>query len=170
MARPVKLFNMVFPVISMRKNPATGRVETATNQIYGTAFPIAPGLFMTAEHVASAAAADGRVCVSRIPSNPGAQMPSYPARACYVFPEFDVGLLVIDVPDAVPVPLVFDQPLDNLQDVETTGFPLAVDPEWLRVVPRSFKGSVVTRRTVFEKPGQPAGYELTFPARSEERR
>jgi hypothetical protein len=66
--------------------------------------------------------------------------------------------------DRMPaIPLSFRE-LGLRHSVSATGFPFAVDAEWVNIVPRSFEGYVITRRELLHvQPGQPPGYELSFP-------
>ena len=46
----------------------------------------------------------------------------------------------------------------------TLGYPFAVDAEYVNIVPRAFRGYVITRRELLHvQPAQPTGYELSFP-------
>jgi hypothetical protein len=54
----VRLFDTPVPVLAAKHKP-DGGIEAPKPMIYGTAFPILAGLFLTASHVFQAAEADG---------------------------------------------------------------------------------------------------------------
>lgn len=138
------------------------KIETAAPVVYGTAFPIAPGLFATAAHVWTAAQSDGIPILSRIPRNLG---PLVPLRinAAEVVPAIDLALIRCDdLANVTPFPIDFDRTLTIHDQVSAVGFPMATDPEWVSIIHRGFAGTVITRREMYHIGGQPPGYEVSF--------
>ena len=63
----VRMFDLHLGVVAATKT-ASGQVEAPKPLIYGTAFPILPGLFVTAGHSARDARADGLLGLVRLNS------------------------------------------------------------------------------------------------------
>jgi hypothetical protein len=134
--------------------------------VYGTAFPLLPGLLATAGHVLKAAASDGKPAAVRLEvTEKGVGFDVRQLSAWEIFDDIDFALMLCPGLIAHPIcwPVSFE-PLPILQDVSALGFPAAVDPEHLAMVIRGFKGHVVTRRRMLHVKGQPPGYELSMPA------
>lgn len=157
----VNALDMHLPVLSVTRL-STGAVSSAKAYVYGTAFPIAKGLFATAGHVLDAALSDGTPCLSRFVGG-GGQLPAHIATRWERFPEIDFAL--IECPELAWIPRVPVAFADvNFWDPAfALGFPFAADAEWVSVVPRGFRGYVVTRRKLAHLPAQPPGIELSFP-------
>jgi trypsin-like peptidase len=131
--------------------------------VYGTAFPIGGGLFVTASHVIADVEADGFPALSMLV--PGEPLRAYRVNATARYSAFDLGLLRSESPrlrDLPSMPIDFDRTLGMMLDASAVGFPLAMDPEHLTVTPRAFSGRVVARRRMTQLPGQPMGYEVSF--------
>lgn len=133
--------------------------------VFGTAFPIAPGLFMTANHVLTDALADaGTDGVVALFRKGPTQIESGPVTQHEAIPSLDLALLACPhFKRLEPLPADFT-PLDIFVPVSAAGYPYAVDSERLSFVPRGFAGHVVTRRELYHLPAQPPGYEVSFPA------
>lgn len=160
---PVPENDLHFPIFALKRD-ADG-AQTTSPVIYGTAFPIAPGVFLSAGHVLRDASADGVPVLSRIPSPSGPRL-FQPFRLQFnIFTGIDLAVLKCEgLADIVPLPLDFDRTLTIGDEVSALGFPVAVDAEWVSVVHRGFRGHVITRREFYHLNGQPPGYELSFPA------
>jgi len=123
---------------------------------YGTAFCIAPDLFLTAAHVFKDARGDGDVALARLtPGNFHAQIVS----DFDIFDDIDLALLHCNNLPAEILPLNLS-PLNFLHDVFAMGYPFGLEPPHYYL--RAFKGHIVTRRSLASLPGGPPGYELSF--------
>lgn len=157
----MRAYDFNLPVLAYRRTPAGG-IETPEAVIYGTAFPIAEGLFATAAHVVEAAAAKGNVGLSYV-TGAGEPILHHDVVQYDLAKEIDLAVLYCpSLKHLSPMPLDFDQPLDLLHPVMSMGFPMALDVEYVTCVPRAFMGHVVTRRQLYHLPGQPPGYEVSF--------
>jgi hypothetical protein len=133
--------------------------------VHGTAFPIAPGLFMTANHVLNFALDDaGKDGVVALFRKGPQQVEAGAVGKHESLPGLDLALLSCPYFRALlPVPILF-RPLDIYTSVSAAGYPYAVDPERLAFAPRGFAGHVITRRELYHLPSQPPGYEVSFPS------
>jgi hypothetical protein len=130
--------------------------ELSYGVFHGTAFGLAPDLFLTAAHVFEAARGDGEVALARLtPGNFHAQI----AKDFEVFDDIDLALLYCPNLSAEILPFNFI-PLNFLEDVFTMGFPFGFEPPVYHL--RAFKGHVVTRRRLTNLSAMPPGYELSF--------
>src|SRR5689334_17635007 len=132
------------------KGALGGSFQVNKPVVFGTAFPIAPGLFMTANHVLrdalADAGADGIVALFR---KGATEVESGPVTRHEAIPHLDVALL--ECPhfkrlEALPVEF---SALDIFMPVSAAGYPYAVDTARLSFVPRGFAGHVVTRRELY---------------------
>lgn len=154
------MLDLHLAVVAVRRKP-DGGLESPRPVIYGTAFPIAPGLFVTAGHVADDARADGMIGLAHIGPEGGVRVSSVPDYEVFS----GIDLAVMSCPDlsGLPaMPLDFNHQLTLLDPAYAIGYPWSLDPEWVTVVPRGFRGHVVTRRETYQLPAQPPGYELSF--------
>jgi hypothetical protein len=158
----IKVLDLHLGVVAVSQKP-DGGVEALKPVIYGTAFPILPGLFVTAGHVASDVRVDGIPGLVQITEQREVKVSEI--TRFEVFTGIDLALLECpSLRHLIPMPLEFDRELTLLDPAYAIGYPLALDPEWVTVVPRAFRGHVVTRRELYQLAGQPAGYELSFHA------
>jgi hypothetical protein len=139
------------------------RIEPRSPYVYGTAFPIwHGGLLLTAAHVLDSARASGEVVVGRLGEGPG-PIPAYGVERAEVFPEYDLALLKCPgLEKFPPIALEMEKTLGLFDEVRAVGYPFSVDPEHLIATHRGFAGHVVAFRQLFQLPGQPLGYELSF--------
>lgn len=158
----VRVLDLHLGVVAVHKKP-DGGIETPRPLIYGTAFPVLPGLFVTAGHVANDAESDGIPGLVQVTPNRDVKVSEI--TRFEVFTGIDLALLECPgLEDLVPLPVEFERQLTLLEPAYAIGYPCALDPEWVTVVPRAFRGHVVTRRELYQLSGQPAGYELSFHA------
>jgi trypsin-like peptidase len=158
----VRVLDLHLGVVAVRRK-ADGGIEAPKPLIYGTAFPILPGLFVTAGHVANDVQVDGIPGLVQVTS--GRNIKVSEITQLEVFSGIDLALLECPgLKELVPLPLEFDRELTFLEPAYAIGYPYALDPEWVTVVPRGFRGHVVTRRELYQLRGQPPGYELSFHA------
>lgn len=158
----VRVLDLHLGVVAVRKKP-DGGIEAPKPLIYGTAFPVFPGLFVTAGHVANDAEVDGIPGLVQVTTDRDIKVSEI--TRFEVFSGIDLALLECPgLKDLVPLVLEFERELTLLDPAYAIGYPYALDPEWVTVVPRGFRGHVVTRRELYQLQGQPAGYELSFHA------
>jgi hypothetical protein len=140
-------------------------LEVVKPFVYGTAFPIRPGVFATAAHVLREAKADaGPDGVVALFRRGREDIESGPVIRASVHDGIDLALLECPYFGKLPpLPMMVGE-LDLFTRVSAAGYPLAVDGERLAFVLRGFAGTVVTRRELYHLPSQPPGYELSFPA------
>jgi hypothetical protein len=157
----IDILDLHLPVFSGRRVDEE-RLEPASPYIYGTAFPLwHGGLFATAAHVLDSARADGEVVLGRLKGE--GPIPGYGVEQAEVYPQYDFALLKCpSLEKFPPVALEMRRPLSLFDDVSAVGYPFSVDPEHLIATHRGFAGHVVAFRQLFQLPGQPLGYELSF--------
>lgn len=134
--------------------------------IYGTAFCVGPGVFLTAGHVLSNIRDDGGVVgIARVK---GEGMGVVAAMNTELLPSHDIGVVLARAPGLTL--LDWDaEPRSMLHDVSAVGFPFAVNrvenPPSFKVTLRGFKGHIITRTGLWSVPSSPVGYEVssTFP-------
>jgi hypothetical protein len=132
-------------------------------EFHGTAFCVAPHLFITAGHVYNAAAAAGDVALGRLgPPKPQVQL----VRDAEVYPDVDLALLYCPNLAAEILPVNF-APLTWLTDVVAIGYAFGLEltdlPGESHVYQlRAFKGYVMNRRGLTQLRGVPPGYEVSF--------
>jgi hypothetical protein len=144
-------------VLAGREDKATRTFDLARGVFHGTAFCIAPNLFLTAGHVFRAARSDGaEVCVARL--TPG-NFHGITVHDFELFDAPDLALLYCPGLAADIVPINFTT-LPFLADVFSAGFAFGFDPPKFHV--RAFKGYVVNRRELDGSPVSPPAYELSF--------
>jgi hypothetical protein len=139
--------------------------ELAQPVIFGTAFCLGPGIFLTAGHVArSAQCGDGQPALVVL----GEDEPVSVRRVqkVEVIDSHDVAVLACKIP-AIANLNWQAEPLRLLSDVSAFGFPYALtveeEPPLWRLSMRAFKGYVITRRRIWKLPSQPVGYEVSCP-------
>ena len=152
-------------VVAGRGDPTSGEsLDLSRAEFHGTAFGMAPGIFVTAGHVYEAAvAAGGNVVLFRMtPDNVNGQV----VEDAQVFTHADLALLYCPHLQAEILPFRFSPPLNYLEKVVALGYAFGLTlfaPNHPGVyVMRGFKGHVVTRSGLTELPGVPPGYEVSF--------
>ena len=142
---------------------AGGMLDLKRAEFHGTAFGMAPGIFVTAGHVYEAAVAAGKVALFRLtPEDPNGQF----VEDAQLFKHVDLAILYSPNLNAEILPFTFSPPLNYLDNVAALGYAfgltLSRPPDPHVYVMRGFKGHVVTRRGLTELPGVPPGYEVSF--------
>jgi hypothetical protein len=152
-------------VVAGARDKSDGLFDLSRGEFHGTAFAIAPGLFLTAGHVYKDAAASGHsVALGRLtPENvEGAEI-----RDAEVFESIDLALLQCPTLEAQILMMKFGPPLSWFDDVYAMGWGFGLDVGTREINRhtyqlRAFKGYVVNRRGLTELPGVPPGYEVSF--------
>jgi hypothetical protein len=164
MPDPPPLINIdetVFPVMATVPGNA-GELERP--DFFGTAFAVGPGVYMTAAHVAQAAAARGQLSLGRRDD------PGLVGETVYyweAWPERDIALLFCCTPGTTPLNIWLIHRTQLLMDLASFGYPHAVTrddgADHFEVVFRGYKGHVITTRGFDRLPGRPAVYEVSCP-------
>lgn len=145
-----------FAVVAGRDNAQKRAFDLNYGLFHGTAFGLAPDLFLTAAHVLQAAQSDGKVAVARL-TRQGNDVEL--VQDVELFDRIDLALMVCPGLRAEILPFHFSA-LNFLEDFVCFGYPFGLEPP--RFYLRAFKGHVVTRRTLTILPAQPPGYELSL--------
>lgn len=159
----IDVLDLHFPVFAGRR-VANDQLAPASPYIYGTAFPIwHGGLFATAAHVVKSAASMGEVVLGRL-GGKGPAIPGFGIERAELFEDFDFALLKCPgLEKFPPITIEMQQSLTLFDEVKAIGYPFSVDPEHLVATHRGFAGHVVASRQLYRLPGQPFGYEVSFP-------
>jgi hypothetical protein len=158
----IEINRTVFPIAA---TTGTG-TELARPDFFGTAFAVAPGVFMTAAHVLAAAVEHGNPTIAG-PMPDGLPLGGARVYDYELFPDRDVALLF----SSATVPTILNtwlvKPVQLLTDLSAFGYPHAVtrnnDREHFEVVFRAYKGHVITIRSFDRLPGRPSVYEVSCP-------
>jgi hypothetical protein len=150
-------------VVSGTGNSSSGFFDLSRAEFHGTAFPLAPDIFITAWHVYDAAAQSGaQVAVGRVMTDP---QQVQIVTDVDLFPKVDLAFLRCPGLKAGSLPFNFG-PLKYLADVAALGYPFGLNLKQggphVQIL-RAFKGHIVTRRGLTEYPAVvPPGYETSF--------
>jgi len=123
---------------------------------HGTAFCLAPNLFLTAGHVYRDAKGDGDVALARL--TPG-KLQVVQVEDFEIFEQIDLALLLCPNLEAEILKFHFGA-LEYLTDVFALGYAFGLEHPTYHL--RAFKGHIVTRRGLNILTGNPPGYELSF--------
>jgi len=129
-------------------------------QFHGTAFCMAPDLFLTAAHVYRNAREVEQVAVARF--GPGRNHIQLVEEA-ELFEGIDLAIMRVPGLKAEIRPLYFE-PLNLLDEVFSLGYPFGFESHSSTLYLRGFKGYIVTRRTLNmpDMTEAPSGYEVSF--------
>lgn len=161
--RRIDIMKTVFPVAARKP----GTREFTRPDFFGTAFAVAPNIFVTAAHVWHNAAADGEPCIT-------GGSPSGPLGAAFIdahelFDDIDVAIVRTSTrPDVTLLTSWLATRVQVLTDLIAFGYPHAVtldheDKEQWNAVFRAFKWSVIVVRGFDRLPQSPAVYEVSTP-------
>ena len=143
-------------VLAGRENKEERVFELNYGVFHGTAFCLAPNLFLTAAHVFRQARGDGEVAVARL--TPG-NFHGVVVQDSELFDDIDLALL--NCPGLLAEILPFNFVSQTfLVDVFAMGFAFGLEPPVFHL--RAFKGHVVNRRALGNLQGFPPGYEISF--------
>jgi len=160
----IDIMRTVFPVLAMSREQAG---EAARPDCFGTAFAVAPGVFMTAAHVISAASAVGEVAIGGPTSSEGLPlMGVVRAEAIETWPDHDIGLIFCNAPNITVLDRWLIKRVQVLTDLSAFGYPHAITRspagDRLNVIFRAYKGHVITIRGFDRLPNDPAIYEVSM--------
>jgi hypothetical protein len=128
------------------------------SRVHGTAFSIGGDLFLTAAHVATAAAEAGDPWLGYLV---GGKLRAARVSQHSLLDGVDLAILKCRVPDTKALRWTRRE-LPMLEDVQAAGYPFALDPEAGTVVFRAFKGYVVSTVRGRRFKDAPWCYELSF--------
>lgn len=152
----INAYNYVFPVVS--GTLPEGAPGLLLSDIYGTAFCLGNGFYMTSAHVLRGAL-DQRTI--HLAYTDGSVWEAIQASDHEVLEGYDIAIIAARVPTAEAMPWSLAEEVMG-QDVQTVGFPYAFQRAPLSIQIRSFKGHVVSSRTFMHLPDRPRIYELSF--------
>jgi S1-C subfamily serine protease len=151
----IRSYDFVFPVFGGTQREGGFFVPT---QLFGTAFSIGGGLFLTAGHVLRGASDE---IEARVGNNEDRNWKSYEVTDSEILPSLDVAIIQCRVP--IRSALMWHKgELPMLSPVQSTGYPYGMDPERASIDVRAFAGYVVTGRTHHLLSQGPRAYELSF--------
>lgn len=137
------------------------RLEDATGfKVYGSAFCVGGNLFMTAGHCIVNAKTHPVWGVGRLNTS-SLQWFAHPATDSEIHDTLDIGLIQAEVADVSTFPWVLEE-MPGLMDVKTAGYTDGFDPKSSILNIKSFKGYVLAGQPLYDHPGSPRGYELSF--------
>lgn len=150
-------------VLAGTGDESDGLFNLHRGEFHGTAFCLAPNLFITASHVYEAAAGTGSVALGRL-GPPGVHVQL--VRDAETFPDVDLAIMLCPNLRAEVLPFSFE-PLGWFADVFSIGYAFGSEIATNEGEPhvyhlRAFKGHVVTRRGLTQLRGVPPGYEISF--------
>lgn len=157
----IDIMRTVFPVVALQQDDSS---QAARPDSFGTAFCVAPGVFMTAGHVVLNAQAAGRLAIAG-PAGEGRALGAALAQDVEVWEARDVALVRCDVNGVTPLNTWLTHRVQVLTDLSSFGYPHAItwspSGEQLNVLFRAYKGHVITTRGFDRLPGPPAVYEMS---------
>lgn len=167
----IDIMKTVLPVAARKP----GSQELTRPDFFGTAFAVAPNIFITAAHVWHAAASDGEPCITG--GKPDGPLGGAFVEAYELHDDLDIAIMRTSTkPDVTLLsswlghPSV-DGPVQRVQvltDLIAFGYPHAVTFDYERrerwnAVFRAFKGHVIVVRGFDRLPNSPAVYEVSTP-------
>lgn len=127
-------------------------------KVTGTAFHIRNDQFVVAAHSLSKALEHEHAGLGRLVNDRWAyhQITDYEIVSGY-----DMAFVKAKIPDVKALKWDFSEQ-QPLTDVQTMGFPFALDPQWATLRMRALKGYIVSTLTYRRLPSTPRCYELSF--------
>ena len=159
MSKIVSAYEYVFPVIggSLVDQDSVDK-GGVIKQVYGTAFNIAGGFFLTAGHAITNGLENSFFGLGYPEKNvwKASQVVEHE-----VLPDYDLGIIKAIIPNARAMPWKTGE-ASMLQNVQSAGYPYALDLEHFRIRVRAFRGHIVSSLTFYEFRAKPRAYELSF--------
>lgn len=160
----IDILRSVHPVLMVSSDDSTA---LSSYQFWGTAFAVAPGVFLTANHVVTHESQRDDIFSVGAFGGSGADEAMRGAKVEDIerFPDIDLAILHCAVARGVPIFASWLKTrLQVLSDVAAFGFPHATEmnagESKITAVFRAFKGHVITIRGFERLPRRPAVYEL----------
>jgi V8-like Glu-specific endopeptidase len=132
---------------------------TTPHDIFGTAFPIGPNLFLTAGHVLKAAAERAFVGLGVAI---GENLRALKTTSYEIIESHDIGLIAIPWGRSKGFVWTISE-CGMLESVQSIGYPYAVDRTNMSIVLRGFTGHIVSARYLHHLSAVPKVYELSYP-------
>ena len=148
----------IFPIFGGRCTETDDKTEWEMLNVYGTAFSVGGGYFVTAGHVLGNAVSNETASIGWARDSGWYDTPIIEHE---VIAEYDIGYFTADLSGSESFQWNFAELL-KLQDVQTCGFPLSFDRERKLINPRAFKGYVVSQVSHPNLASRPRCYELSF--------
>jgi hypothetical protein len=149
---------IALPVMGMEPRKDSWKAKPL--QVYGTAFTIGGGAYLTAGHVWSGAQGDPLQALGMMDNPESGRFLFRKIREGELLPAFDLAVL-----KAPPFGKTFRwsaHPVSLLDEVRTFGYPFGFDVEMEMLNVRGFRGEIVGGQTITRLPGRPPGIELSF--------
>jgi len=149
-------FEYVFPLVGCKTIPMKDGVQI--EQIYGTAFSLKNGNFLVAGHSIKNALQHELVGLGYIDKG---YVRFHKVTHHEIIADYDIGFVRAEMPEAKALHWNFDE-LPMLGDIQTVGFPYALDLQNLDMRIRAFRGYIVSAPKFYRLPSNPSCYELSF--------
>jgi hypothetical protein len=153
----IKGYEYVFPLVGGKSVSTKDVVEI--KEVYGTAFYLNNGNYLTAGHALRNALQCEHVGLAYLDQTERWFFKK--ATAYEVVDDYDIGFVKAEVPQAKAMEWDLEE-LPLLSDVRAMGFPYALDHQNRFMGIRAFKGHVVSAPTFYRFHGHPLCYELSF--------
>ena len=128
-------------------------------QIYGTAFSIGSGFFLTAAHVINSASKHEYYGIGQIENQ---KWLSSVSTDMETITDYDIGILKVQNVDCLEMKWN-NITLPMSQKVQSAGYPYSYDNVNIVINIRAFSGYIVSTPQFHSLPGKPSVYELQFP-------
>jgi hypothetical protein len=154
----INVFEHIFPVVGGSAQPKATESIILIKQVYGTAFSIGGGFFLTAAHVIHSAQENEWCGVGFTDKN---KWNAFVFDDTETIDEFDLGIFAAKIPEVKSFAWSLIE-LPMLESVQAVGYPYSLDIEQASINVRSFAGHVVSSRTFRGLKSKPRIYELSF--------
>ncbi|MCI5137032.1 MAG: serine protease [Candidatus Electrothrix sp. AR1] len=155
----IDMYKYSFPVIGGDIRHDTQEPSMVLNQIYGTAFSIGSGFFLTAAHVINSVRehkwhglgySENKIWLSCVSTD------------FETIVDYDIGILKVQSIDCLEMDWD-NNTLPMSQRVLTAGYPYSFDNHNMAINIRAFSGYIVSDPQFYSLPAKPSVYELQFP-------
>ena len=155
----VNAYEKVFPIVGAGVEGVALGDAVVIRQVYGTAFPIGMGCFLTAAHAIHAASenpwfglafADGEIWRAS------------PLMDFKTIDDCDLSVVRAKLPKTRSLEWGLGE-LPMLHPVQVVGYPYSLDLQHFVIRIRAFAGHVVSNLTFYDLSANPRAYELSFP-------
>ncbi len=150
-----------FPVIGASAKVIKTEKVFFTKTVYGSAFSIGKDYFLTAGHVLKNAGESEAVGIGFSDQK---MWHFAEVTNSEIISDYDIGIIQAKVPVARALRWKYGDELPMLSNVQTVGYPYALDLKRFTIDTRAFKGHIVVARTFMGLKSNPRIYELSFQA------